>query len=364
MRQPAMRVDAAADPDRARDITAHQRPGTPSPAAKATAPAAEPSTSIAVMICTRGRPLRLRDCVNSLLAMDIPKGVSPLLVIVENDDLPHCQSVVVDLRHRAPAVWEINYSHEPRLGIPFARNRALEVALEMDADWLAFLDDDEIATPDWLSAMHAASTKFDVDVLQGPVEYVYPETTPAWFERKELRPRQSGTPLKTAYTNNVMMRASIARADGLNLRFDESLRFTGGSDTDYYFRAADKGASLCWVHEALVKEPVTQERMTMQWQVKRAMRVAANASTIHSRRFGVGRSLLRYLPKALTRIVKGGVMVTVGALGYPLRRSTASRWFYKGAKDLFSGIGGLAAFLNIKPQPYLKIDGDPQPETA
>jgi succinoglycan biosynthesis protein ExoM len=290
--------------------------------------------------------------------MDVPDGVEPIIVVVENDEFPTCQGLMLRARAGSAGDWQIHYAHEPRLGIPIARNRALDVALQLNADWVAFIDDDEVATPTWLRAMHEAIRKYPSDVFQGPVEYVYPADTPDWIEQKKLRRRESGSQLTTAYTNNVMMRASVASADGLNLRFNEELRFTGGSDTEYYCRAVDNGAVIRWVDEALVKEPVTPDRLSISWNAKRAMRVAANSSALHVRRFGIVRALGRYAPKFLVRLLRGAGMALVGMPLVALRVKAGHKLMFRGLKDIYSGIGGLGAFTSFMPQPYLQIDGD------
>jgi succinoglycan biosynthesis protein ExoM len=313
--------------------------------------------SVAILLCTRERSRRLEECLRSIGALSVPEHVDPAIVVVENDAQPACQGLVLRLAALMPR-WQIRYSHEPRLGIPIARNHALAVALEMNFDWIAFIDDDETVAPDWLEAMIKASQTFEADVLQGPVDYVYPSDAPAWLNKKRLRNRPSGTPLRTAYTNNVMMRARVARSDGLGMTFDERLRFTGGSDSDYYSRAADKGAVIRWVGEASVREVVTAERLTMAWQANRALRVAANASSLHSRRFGHLKSIGRYGPKSLSRILGG--LVTMSA-AVPVRlasKAAAQRIFFQGLKQASSGIGGIAPFFNFKPQPYIRVDGD------
>ena len=323
--------------------------------------APSPPVSVAILICTRERSRRLEECLRSVAALSVPEHVDPAIVVVENDAQPACQGLVLKLAALMPR-WHIRYSHEPRLGIPIARNHALALALDMDCDWIAFIDDDETVAPDWLQAMIRASQELDADVLQGPVDYIYPPDSPTWLNKKRQRERPSGTRLGSAYTNNVMMRARVARNDGLAIAFDERLRFTGGSDSDYFSRAADKGAVIRWVGEASVREVVTAERLTMAWQAHRALRVAANASSLHCRRFGHLKAIGRYGPKSLSRLFAG--LLTMGA-AVPVRlasKPTAQRIFFQGLKQASSGFGGIAPFFNLKPQPYLRVDGDgPQP---
>lgn len=321
------------------------------------------SVSVAILLCTRERSRRLEDCLRSIAALNVPGHVDPAIVVVENDALPTCQGLVLRLAALMPR-WQIRYSHEPRLGIPIARNHALAIALELDFDWIAFIDDDETLAPDWLEAMLKASQTFDADVLQGPVDYVYPADSPAWLDKKRLRTRPSGTQLGTAYTNNVMMRARVARSDGLGMVFDERLRFTGGSDSDYFSRAADKGAVIRWVGEASVREVVTAERLTMMWQANRALRVAANATSLHTRRFGHLKSIGRYGPKSLSRILAGIVKMSAAVPVRLASKVVAQRIFFQGLKQAASGFGGIASFFNFKPQPYLRVDGDGPQATA
>ena len=61
--------------DIAKKVTSANRSGGPAASA----------ASIAISVCTRGRPERLRRCVESLLAMEIPTKVLPALIVVEND---------------------------------------------------------------------------------------------------------------------------------------------------------------------------------------------------------------------------------------------------------------------------------------
>ena len=84
------------------------------------------------------------------------------------------------------------------------------------------------------------------------------------------------------------MRSSLVRADGLALRFDEAMRFTGGSDSDFFSRAVARGAIIRWVDEAVVKEIVPEERLSLRWNLERARRSGANKVYIDEQREGRG----------------------------------------------------------------------------
>ena len=296
----------------------------------------------------------LAECVASLFAQILPDGVGPTLAIVENSQRPDCQRLVAELSQSAPPAWEVVYVHEPRLGIPIARNRALDVALDLGADWIAIIDDDETAAPDWLAKMVEATRTHTADVLQGHVEYLYGPDAPDWLPRKTRRTRPSGTQLETAFTNNVWMKADVAKS---GLRFDEGMQFTGGSDSDFFYRVAEKGWVLCWVNDAVVSEVVCGDRLSMRWQMQRAMRVAANATASHVKRKGLTSALVRHVPRGSRRFLRGSVVGLAGLVMLPLSRTVGLRTVCRGLCDVWSGIGGVGAFFRMSPKPYVKVDG-------
>lgn len=306
---------------------------------------------VAITVCSRGRPTELGLCIDSLLKQDVPAGVKPLIVVVENNEEPEYAGLFQDLKDAVGDPWEMHCCHEPRLGIPQARNRCLDIALAHDPDWIAFIDDETVA-PDWLQKMIRATAEMDCDVFQGPVRYRYPNTMPKWLVAKGVTPRSRGLALPTAYTNNTLMKSHIASPDGLGLRFDEAMRFSGGSDSDYFLRAADLGARIRWVDDAFVDEVVTPTRLSLRWQLMRALRVAANASVIHRKRRGGLSAWQRYAPKSLSRMVFGIVILPLGGLLVPFNARTGQRYLFKAGKSFASGVGGIMGLLQVSPQPY------------
>ena len=92
--------------------------------------------NLVLTICTRQRREMLRDCLASVIADSVPDDLSFAVVVVENDERRDCETMVEEIATYAP--FPIHYSHEPKLGIPIARNRAVEVALDLGAYWVGF----------------------------------------------------------------------------------------------------------------------------------------------------------------------------------------------------------------------------------
>jgi succinoglycan biosynthesis protein ExoM len=230
------------------------------------------NVKVVVALCTSQRPTMLQNCLDSLVRQNFPADVSLTIVVVENHSTDACRGIV-ERYVEEPGRPRIVYAHEPRLGIPIARNRSLDLALAEGADWIAFIDDDEVAETDWIAALVGASQAFpSADAWQGVVQRVcVGADQPYWLNRRRDRgPR--GTPLDVAATNNSMIRASLVRA---GLRFDESMRFTGGSDRKFFLQARAEGASIRHVGEAVVRETWPPERCTLAWRLRTDYRKGA-----------------------------------------------------------------------------------------
>ena len=100
---------------------------------------------VVVCVCTKNRRAMFLQCFNSLLNQRIPQGSLNLsLVVVDNfSDAGERETVALHQDGEVPVL----YVHEPRAGIPAARNAALEAAKSISPDWIAFIDDDEVAPP-------------------------------------------------------------------------------------------------------------------------------------------------------------------------------------------------------------------------
>ena len=98
---------------------------------------------VVVCVCTKDRPIMLHRCLDSLLRQRVSDGSLDLhLLIVDNSAHGGVRETV---RQYGDGSLPIAYVHEPRAGIPVARNAALSALEHISPDWIAFIDDDEIA---------------------------------------------------------------------------------------------------------------------------------------------------------------------------------------------------------------------------
>ena len=309
-----------------------------------------------IALCTAKRPKMLQRCLSSIADLEIPEGWKLMLVVCENTEKPECRDQVDAFAGTVP--FDVRYLHEPKTGIPIARNRTLEAALDLGSNWILFLDDDEVAEATWLTAFANAASAYGVEIYRGPVIRDYPDGTPDWYPRKSVMVGQSGEPVSRVFTSNTMMNATIASSQGLSLRFDESLRYTGGSDLDYFERAMSQGMRAVAVPDAIVRELVPAERVTLGWHLGRVQRKATNNTRSRIGKNGKGLEIFKFaieLIPAIFSILFDTLRLLLSAVFSP---GSAKSKAVSVLRKLARLSGRARALVGISPQPYRKIQGE------
>lgn len=313
---------------------------------------------VVVGVCTCRRPGLLARCLASLTSLPMSEAFDVDIIVIENDDAPRNKSTVLSAKDSSS--HPLHYYYESALGIPFARNRFVEEALLLSADWLVFIDDDETAEPDWLNQLYNAAHQLNADVIQGRTIYHYPAED-KWAklldknEKQRLRPDKNA--MKTAATNNVIFSSRLVASGGLNLRFDTGLRFSGGSDSDFFNRAHLKGARFYYAALAIVHEVVPLERCTLAYLFERNARNRAAAFYMDQKNLGRIQAVRKHLRRLLQSILQG--------IGYLLRslfwlltdRYKSRELYLRGVLKLASCHGSLLGLCGKLLAPYKNIQG-------
>lgn len=242
----------------------------------------EGKLKVLVAVATRQRPEMLSRLLDSLAALEAVPGVHAEFLVVENGPKGESEDI---LRRWATALdgAKLRYVHEPKIGIPFARNRAAQAAIESGADLLAFIDDDELAAPDWLARLIAGYRRSGARLIGGPVLAAPPPDGLDWigrmvyvgaaarYVRKAQKAAQragekDGTRV-TVTTGNWLGEVSLFSED--NIWFDETMKFTGGSDSRFFWDVTARGIQTAWVADAIAYEMIPKERLSLSYQYQR-----------------------------------------------------------------------------------------------
>lgn len=224
--------------------------------------------SIDVGVCTFRRP-ELADTLRSLDAMDMPEGFDVSIVVADNDDTPTARDLVTALSRELTV--PIRYQHAPARNISIARNACLDAST---ADFVAFIDDDETATPAWLAELVAMAEASDAAAVLGPVRAHYRPDAPDWMRRGDFHstlPVWVRGEIQTGYTCNVLLRMGSGSLRGR--RFSLARGQTGGEDTEFFDQMHKSGGRIAFAPEAWVDEVVPRTRAAFDWLGRRRFRV-------------------------------------------------------------------------------------------
>ena len=293
--------------------------------------------NISICIATCQRPARLGALLDDLMLQShVPREI----VIVDNDAAGSARAVV-DLRRALGSTCPLLYAIQPLRNISLTRNSTVALAT---GEWLAFIDDDERAPPNWLAELAATVTRYSADGATGPVAPRVPEDAPAWIRRGRFydwarMPTGMTVPLNKLRFGNVLLRGSLLRTT--STPFDPAYGLTGGEDGDLLMRLVQRGAVIVWCDEGFVLEPVELSRLSLRWLWLRSLRGGQDFARhcIAGRLGSVGFAARAGLfVRAVGQAIAASVLVV---LCLPLGRHRAAYWLLK----LSANLGKISAFV-------------------
>ena len=306
------------------------------------------SATLCITVCTRQRPKMLAHLIESYRSLHIPQGVTVSLEIVENDTSPRVESMIRSL----PPVTDrpVCYHFEPRLGIPFARNRCIAIAVTRGASHIAFIDDDEWFTDHWLETIWRYSEQQQHQaVIQGTVLSALDGDIPSYFQSFFQRSiPATGSTRNMCITNNLLVPMTVFVEHPF--RFDESRPFAGGTDSKLFRQLHQHGVALINCAEAIMYERVTADRANYRWLTKRYFRIGL---TLGEHRDASGSlTKLRFCTKRLLSAAKHALKAVLYLVsGRPQKRLKS--WL-KAAKTAGVALG----IYHVHVDAYRHIEGE------
>ena len=304
-------------------------------------------SSIATVVCIPcfRRPQHLRLTLESLANQRTERRFAA--VIVEND-ASACESVYVATEFLTSGKFPGLCVVEPRQGNCHAINAAFETALATFPAAVNFLmiDDDEIASPDWLELMLRAAETTGADVVGGPVLQHFDDDMKRGLQRHPafLPAYDRSGPVPIIYgCGNCLIRRSVFETLA-SPAFDLRFNFLGGGDVDFFTRCHRAGLRFHWVAEAVIVETVPNSRTKPGWLAMRGLRIGAINYHVESKAAQTMRSRVKLLARMLGRL--------------PLSLLRASRLFATEQKAIIAlhpiavAAGSALAAIGIEPQPY------------
>jgi glycosyltransferase involved in cell wall biosynthesis len=234
-----------------------------------------PDIQISVLICTHNRDTYLGAAIDSLLAQEFTANFEIVVVDNGSGDLTR---EVVEQRSSHP---HLKYIFEPTLGLSVARNTGAKIA---SAEILAYLDDDAVATPQWLQVLYSAyQDNSQLVIAGGKVTLIWPPDIkpPKWLspglaanlgaydlgdnmlyiQQPGSTPRGLNYSIRRSFLEEIGGFAPQLGRVGKNLLSNEELQMTEF--------ALQRGWQVAYLPQALVAHKVSPERLKPSWFLSR-----------------------------------------------------------------------------------------------
>lgn len=281
-----------------------------------------------VTVPTFKRPGQLLETLASLKAQVTERAFA--VIVIENEAEARAGAkAAAPLFERGDMRGMVIVAHER--GNCSAYNAGWQTALLTFPDFkrLLVIDDDEIATPDWLEGMCLTANRLCADIVGGPQIPVFARAEHERFARHPvfLPPYEETAEVPILYSSgNLMISRDVLQAmpaPFLDIRFN----FMGGGDSDFLSRASQKGFRLAWCAEAAVREAVPERRVEAGWIRARSLRNGVISTLVEKKKrasqpFGGMRVFAKSLALLALSPVRGALRLmatgSAAAAAYPV----------------------------------------------
>ncbi len=266
------------------------------------------------MICayTEQRWDELLAAVRSVQGQSV--AAREIIVVIDNNP-----ALLARVREALPDV--IAEENSGGSGAGQARNRAVGLA---SGSIIAFLDDDAVATPEWIERATTAFENPRVIGVGGTIEPIWEEGRPRWMAEEfywTLGCTYPGLPTEPAPIRNLIAANMFVRREaflelgGFRAGFGKTGTRSGTEETDLCIRANQRWPESIWLHDpaVAVRHRVSRSRSRLSYFVSRCYDEGiAKASIVE---FVGGRDGLaaerfytaRILPRGFVRGVTAGL---------------------------------------------------------
>lgn len=234
-----------------------------------------PDIQISAIICTHNRDTYLGAAIDSLLVQDFAGEFE--VVVVDNGSSDRTREVV-EQKSSDP---RLKYVFEPTIGLSVARNTGAKFA---SAEILAYLDDDAVASNQWLQVLYAAYQSYpQLAIAGGKVTLLWPPDIqpPRWLslglsgnlgaydlgddvvyiKQPGLTPRGLNYSIRRVFLEEIGGFDPHLGRVGKNLLSNEELQMTE--------LALKSGWQVAYLPKALVAHNVAPERLNRSWFLNR-----------------------------------------------------------------------------------------------
>ena len=283
---------------------------------------------LSIIICSYNRASYISEALDSLYHQSSGLDVFEVL-IVDNNSTDNTDTVYKIWRAVNP-LGQFTYATETKQGASFARNKG---ALLAKGDWLCFMDDDAIATPNYVeNILSHVKEQPNIVGFGGKIIPKYIPEAPKWMSRYVSSlvgnfdyatvacPFENGKyPLES---NMVVNKKIYEQVGGFNTDLPGvvgTLRI-GGEGKELFFKIMALGHTIFYDPSILVYHVVEVKKLTKEYMYRVASGIGRGERT---RTLNIGS--IAYFNKIIEYLLKLGASLLLGML-YLLQGNPAKSW--------------------------------------
>lgn len=243
------------------------------------------NTKISVIVCTYNRANLLAGCLESLVNQTLDKALYEVIIVDNNctDATPQIAEGFVS-RHQNFRVVK-----EKKQGLSHARNRGW---IEARGEYVAYLDDDAQATPEWCERiLNAFATVHPKPVaVGGKILPRYETAPPKWFaEDLEIRTwgeekgflESKRAPYGFSGSNMALPKHILKKYGGFSPEYGMvGNKVRVGDETELFLRIYQDYPYFWYDPEIIVHHWVPRQKMTVMYCVRRAFHCGLSSAKL------------------------------------------------------------------------------------
>lgn len=275
---------------------------------------------LSVVICTYNRSELLSRCLESLTNQTLDNKCYEVIV-ADNNSTDNTVQVAQGYIGRLP---NFEICREEKRGANHTRNAGVGIA---KGEYVAFIDDDALADPDWLLNISEFIGRHpDIHVFGGPHDAFTLVPKPEWFPPEygifclgnEERPVNLGSEWLVG-TNLVVKKDAFVSVGGFNEKLGSiktgSSFFQAGEETRLLIDLSARGYTSYYVPSIKVTHLIRQDKMSLRYLLFSGYRMGRN----HNLTLNVKRSVLSHLVSLSATVVKA-IYKLVNSGNIPVKR--------------------------------------------
>ena len=283
---------------------------------------------LSIIICSYNRASYISDALDSLYTQT--SGLDCFeAIIVDNNSTDNTAEVFTQWRTAQPQ-GAFTYLTESQQGASFARNTGAAMA---KGDWLCFMDDDAVATPNYVeNILKHIETKPEAVGFGGRIIPKYVPAEPKWMSYyvSSLVGNFDYTPIACAFapgkypleSNMIVKKDIYEQIDGFNTNLPGvvgTLRI-GGEGKELFYKILSLGHTIYYDPAICVHHVVEVKKLTSEYMYRVASGIGRGEKT---RTLGISKG--DYFLKLVEYVMKLGAAIILG-IKYILQATPAKAW--------------------------------------